>query len=419
MTDTSAPSPAPSLAQPRRLPRLQELGLIVVILCISLFLWLASGTAPVKDPQNNTLTRADGTEMVENKFLRLKNLVPSVFTVMSWMAIMAIGETVVVISGGIDISVGSIMGLSAFLTALVLRGPAPPHGQPWAGFDWLAHVPASLHPLLLTPLAGALIGVLVAVGIGLLCGLINGLLVVGLRMHPFIVTLATLAIFRWVPLRIGVNLGNKMSMPGDGLLAPGFTDHFVSVNTTLYSHGERVVQTYQFVPMLTMLLCLGLGWMYLRHTVWGRQTYAVGGNEEAARYSGISVAWVKMRVYLISGMCAGIAGMLACGFYKAAQTSTGEGNELDVVAAAVVGGAMLTGGRGTALGAVLGTLFITLIADGISVLGHLNLGFTSIEVTTLDTKLIYGLAIVVAVALDTLTTRLLGRRSARAGAKSV
>ncbi len=412
-----APPAPPALRQRRRLPRMQELGLIVVIVVIGLFLWTASSSVPVKDIHQNVLTRADGSDITENKFLRLANLVPSVFTVMSWMAIMAIGETIVVISAGIDISVGSIMGLAAFMTALVLRGPEPAPGEAWTGMYWIHAFPASWHGFLVTPCVEAMVGMAVAVGIGFLCGFINGSLVVGLKMHPFIVTLATLAIFRWIPLRVGVNLGNEMSMPGGkNMVAPGFTDAFVAHSTDLTRYGGQVVEKYQFVPMIVMLLSLLLGYIYLRHTVWGRQTYAVGGNEDAARYSGISVGWAKMRVYILSGVCAGIAGMLACGFYKAAQTSTGEGKELDVVAAAVVGGAMLTGGRGTALGAVLGALFITLIADGISVLGTINLGFTKFEVTPLDTKLIYGLAIVVAVALDAFTTRLLGRRSARAGA---
>ena len=106
---------------------------------------------------------------------------------------------------------------------------------------------------------------------------------------------------------------------------------------------------------------------------------------------------------MISGMSAGIAGMITCGFYKSASTNTGEGYELNVIAAAVVGGASLTGGRGTALGAVLGMLVLALIEDGISVLGKINLGFTSVSVVKEDQKLIMGLAIIAAVAVDQLS----------------
>jgi ribose/xylose/arabinose/galactoside ABC-type transport system permease subunit len=398
---------------------MQELGLIIVTLLLGLFLWTASGTVPVKDAKGNALTHSDGTAIVESKFLRLDNLVPSVFTVMSWMAVMAIGQTIVVISGGIDISVGSIMGLSAFLTALVLQGPAEltDKGWVWYGYDWRSAAPAWMQGMLLAPLTAAILGTVVALGVGLICGLINGLLVVGLRMHPFIVTLATLSIFRWVPLRIGVNLGNNMNVPFSGgkMLAPGFTDRFISHHMDFSFYGGQITRSYEFVPLIIMLICLALGWLYLRHMVWGRETYAVGGNEEAARYSGIRVAWVKIRVYAISGVCAGIGGLLICGYSQAANTGTGLGFELTVVAAAVVGGASLDGGRGTALGAVLGMLVLTLVENGIAVLGRLNLGFISFKVETLDTKLIYGMAIILAVVVDMLSTRLLGRRSARIG----
>jgi ribose/xylose/arabinose/galactoside ABC-type transport system permease subunit len=122
---------------------------------------------------------------------------------------------------------------------------------------------------------------------------------------------------------------------------------------------------------------------------------------------------VKIRVYAICGLAAGIAGMLNCGYYKSAATNTGVGYELTVIAAAVVGGASLTGGRGTALGAVLGMLVLQLILDGIKVLGTLNLGFAKIPVKTSDTELIYGIAIIVAVAVDQYSMYLQSRRSAR------
>jgi ribose/xylose/arabinose/galactoside ABC-type transport system permease subunit len=153
-----------------------------------------------------------------------------------------------------------------------------------------------------------------------------------------------------------------------------------------------------------------MAWVYLQWTVWGRQTYAVGGNEEAARFSGIRVWLVKMRVYLISGLTAGIAGMISCGFYKSAATNTGAGYELMVIAAAVVGGASLLGGRGTALGAILGMLIIQLITNGISVMRPLNVGFATIPVSSADTRLIVGSAIIVAVSIDQLSASLQARR---------
>jgi ribose/xylose/arabinose/galactoside ABC-type transport system permease subunit len=167
--------------------------------------------------------------------------------------------------------------------------------------------------------------------------------------------------------------------------------------------------------MLLMLLVMFLGWIYLRRMVWGRETYAVGGNEEAARFSGISIGWVKMRVYLISGLCAGIAGMISAGFYKSAATNTGLGYELMVVASAVVGGASLVGGRGTALGAVLGALIIQMIDNGISILYTIRLWRWELHVSKEYTQIIIGVAIIVAVAVDRLSDALQQRRLARMG----
>jgi ribose/xylose/arabinose/galactoside ABC-type transport system permease subunit len=233
-------------------------------------------------------------------------------------------------------------------------------------------------------------------------------------MHPFIVTLGTLSIFRGIAL-IAVKEG---SLPyGDKILPPAFTDHFIAwaFEYTRMRGDVKVAEFVQPVPMLLMLLVMVLGWIYLRRMVWGRETYAVGGNEEAARFSGISIGWVKMRVYLISGLCAGIAGMISAGFYKSAATNTGLGYELMVVASAVVGGASLVGGRGTALGAVLGALIIQMIDNGISILYTIRLWRWELHVSKEYTQIIIGVAIIVAVAVDRLSDALQQRRLARMG----
>jgi ribose/xylose/arabinose/galactoside ABC-type transport system permease subunit len=325
--------------------------------------------------------------ITENGFLRVNNLFTIVFTYMSWMAVMALGQTIVIIAGGIDISVGSVMGLSAMVTALALQSIAPD-----------------------APAAEVLfIGIAVPLAVGAACGAVNGALVVGLRMHPFIVTLATLSMFRWVCLKIGVTYGASLPS-GDKILPAAFTDHFIAWSVPYARYGGRLVDHLQPVPVIIMLLCLAASWVYLRYTVWGRETYAVGGNEEAARFSGIRVRSVKMRVYVLSGLAGGIAGMLNCGFFRSAATDTGKGYELNVIAAAVVGGASLAGGRGTALGAVLGVLVLQLIEDGISVVGKINLGLTSFRVVKEDQQLILGVAIVLAVAVDQLSAYLQARR---------
>ena len=143
--------------------------------------------------------------------------------------------------------------------------------------------------------------------------------------------------------------------------------------------------------------------MLLNHTVAGREIYALGGNEEAARFSGLPVGRIKLRVYALSGLAAGLAGMVSAGYYGSANTATGEGYELIVIASAVVGGASLTGGRGTALGAVLGALIIKLIENGIYILKRIDLGIVTIPLSKEYTKIIIGIAIIVAVAVDRLS----------------
>jgi len=359
-------SPTPPAAHASGRGRFVEAGLLLVILLLGALLTLASEPVTVG---GRTL----------NNFLRVDNLVPNVATTMSWMAIMALGATLVIISGGIDISVGSIFGLSALGTAAVLQ-ELPPDAPAWQTL----------------PLASG-----TALGIGLLCGLLNGALVVGLRMHPFIVTLGTLSIFRGIGL---VTVKTK-TLPVLGRQLPdSFTAGFVGARWDVA--GSFV----QPVPMLLMLLAVALASVYLARTVGGREIYAFGGNAEAARYAGLRTGRIQLRVYALAGLAAGFAGMLSAGYYQSASTATGEGYELSVIAAAVVGGASLTGGRGTALGALLGALVIKLIENGIDILRRVDLGLFSIPVSKEYAKIIIGLAIVAAVAVDRLSETWRARR---------
>jgi len=316
-----------------------------------------------------------------NNFFRLDNLLPNVATPMSWMAIMAVGVTFVIIAGGIDISVGSIFGLSALGAAAVLQ-QFPEDAGPWAA------VP---------------LGIAVPLVIGLGCGLLNGALVVGLRIHPFIVTLGTMSIFRGIGL-VSVPVKSLPSLGRDLPLA--FTRNFVGYEM---ASGPLQWAKLQPVPMVIMLACVAAAWVYLSHTAAGRRIYAVGGNAEAARFSGIPVGWVQLRVFALSGLAAGVAGMVSAGYYASANTATGEGYELTVIAAAVVGGASLVGGRGTALGAMLGALVIKLIENGIDILKKVDLGLVVVPVSKEYSKIIIGIAIVVAVAIDRLSEYLQGR----------
>jgi ribose/xylose/arabinose/galactoside ABC-type transport system permease subunit len=157
-------------------------------------------------------------------------------------------------------------------------------------------------------------------------------------------------------------------------------------------------------PMIIMLVCILLGGIFLHLMVAGRESYAVGGNEEAARFSGLRVGLIKLRAYALCGLAAGIAGMVSLGRFGTASTSTAEGYELTVIAAAVVGGASLSGGRGTAFGALLGTLVIAMIENAISIM-HFNTEYR---------KIIVGTAIVLAVSFDRLSEYVRNRRLAGA-----
>src|SRR5439155_19390289 len=185
------------------------------------------------------------------------------------------------------------------------------------------------------------------------------------------------------------------TVPAAGKALPlAFTIHFMRVEFA----------GLQFMPLIIMLIVVAAGWVYLHLMVAGRETYAIGGNEEAARFSGLHVSAIKLRVYAIAGLCAGIAGMVSLGRFGTASTSTGTGYELTVIAAAVVGGASLSGGRGTALGALLGTLVLALIQNGIYIL-HLQEEYRLI---------ITGIAIIIAVALDRFSEYVRERRLAGA-----
>jgi ribose/xylose/arabinose/galactoside ABC-type transport system permease subunit len=190
---------------------------------------------------------------------------------------------------------------------------------------------------------------------------------------------------------------------GDRSLPAAFTEDLVSWKIAGLGN-------LQPVPMAVMLLCVAAAWIFLDFTVAGRQIFAIGGNEEAARFSGIPVGWVKMRVYALSGLAAGIAGMVSAGFFQSANTGTGEGYELTVIAAAVVGGASLSGGRGSVLGAMLGALVIKLIENGIDILKKIDLGLLAIPVKQEHSKIIIGAAIIVAVAIDRASEYLQSRR---------
>jgi ribose transport system permease protein len=298
-----------------------------------------------------------------NNFLNSYTLIQTA-TDASFFAIMAVGATIVIVSGGIDLSVGSVYALAGVTTAMVLRhiGPADPS-------------------------ATILLGLAVSLGIGLVCGATNGALVVGLGVHPFIITLGTMWIVRGIAF---------VSSNAESILLPRA---LTSVAKASLGLGDSLYP----VPMVVMVLVAAVGTVFLLRTVGGRRVFAVGGNQEASRFSGVPIGRVKIVVYLLSGLTAGLAAFMGASFYGSASCGDATGYELYVIASAVVGGASLSGGKGSALGALLGAVLIVLIRQSIRTL-HFDQNYEWI---------IIGCAIIIAVVLDQASARFTVRRLAR------
>ena len=295
----------------------QQAGLTLVILLLGTLLALLAGSHPERS-----------TGLPVNNFLNSNTLFQTA-TDASFFAIMAVGATIVIISGGIDLSVGSIYALAGVATAMILRARG--------GGDSLETVA---------------LGLAVCLGVGLACGVINGALVVGLGVHPFIVTLGTMWILRGIAF---------VSSKAESILVP-------PPLTALAKASLGLGEPLHPVPMLTMLVVAALGAVYLSRTVMGRHVFAFGGNAEASRFSGLRLGRIQIGVFALSGLTAGLAAFLGAGFYGSASCADATGYELYVIASAVVGGASLSGGKGSAISATLGALLIVLIRQSIRTL---------------------------------------------------
>ena len=273
---------------------LNELTIVVAFVLISLYLALTTPT-----------------------FLTTANMV-SILLATSLIGIVAVGETFVIVTSGIDLSVGSVVAFSGVMAGLAL------------GAHW-------------SVLAATLVGI----GVGVLCGLFNGLAITTLGMAPFIVTLAVLAMARG--LAFIVTSGNTLF---------GFPEEFD------YVGGGN----WGMMP-IAALITLGaflIAWIVLSGTTFGARVYAVGGNCEAARLAGIPVNWTLNAVYIISGGLAGLGGVVLAGRLDSAQPIAAQGLELNAIAAVVIGGASLFGGKGSMLGTLIGVLIIGLINNGLT-----------------------------------------------------
>ena len=285
--------------------------------------------------------------LITPQFLTVSNLT-IIVTQVSINALLAFGVTFVIITGGIDLSLGSIVAVSGVTSAM------------------LAH-PDS-YPVLIPIIMGLLAG--------LLMGVFNGFIITKSKIAPFIVTLGTMTIGRGLALILS-----------DGRPVSNLSDSFNYLGSG----------TVLGIPVLILIFILvfALCSIVLSKTILGRYIYAIGGNEQAARASGINIDRVKLSVYSISGLLAGLAGILLASRITTGQPNAGAGFELDAIAAVVIGGTSTAGGRGTMVGTLIGVLLIGVINNGLDLL----------NVTSYYQQIVMGIIIIGAVVLDSLNQK--------------
>lgn len=251
----------------------------------------------------------------------------------SFIGIMALGMTAVIATGGIDLSVGSIMGLVAVVCGLILQS-----GYPW----WLA--------------------VLGGFAAGSIAGAINGLLVAVVGLSSFVVTLGMLSVARSVAVVLS---GNRM-IYNFGPGGPAFK-YLGSGRLEIAKIGHETFSLSN--PLMILIVLTAIFAVVLKMTAWGRYILAIGGNENAALLTGVPVRWIKIQCYIVSGLAAALSGMLNVGWSGSAINALGTGYELLAISAAVIGGASLMGGEGSAYGAFIGAALIFVIRNALLMAG--------------------------------------------------
>ncbi|ODT18703.1 MAG: ATPase [Kaistia sp. SCN 65-12] len=286
-----------------------------------------------------------GLTFASEFFLTGRNL-SNVARQISVVGIVALGQALVIIAGGIDLSVGSVIGLSAVTAAIVSATTGMPS-----------------------------LGIAGAIGIGMAIGFANGVLITKLRINPFITTLGTLSIARGAALLI--TNGN-----------PQRFDNWAA----FLGYGKIGDIPVQFILLVVLTI---LVWLFATRTRWGRNVYAVGDNARAARLAGIDVAKTRILVFTVSGSLAGLGGLLLGGMLTNANPNLGLGYELDVIAAVILGGVALSGGRGSIGGVVIGAALIGLLRNA----------FVLLNVSGYWQTITIGLVVILAVGADSLNRR--------------
>ena len=283
--------------------------------------------------------------LVPGQFLSLYNF-RTLVTQTVIVSVGAIGATLVIASGGIDLSVGSVVALSSVATAVLLRDGSTP-----------------------------LVALIAGIAVGALAGAINGLLVTRLKIVPFVVTLGTMGVARGVAKW----LANEQTVNANAGWLEELMRKTPDPRWLVVSRGAWI----------TLLLAAAIGFV-LHRTVFGVHVLAIGSSEPTARLAGVRVERVKLAVYLLAGAFAGLAGVLQFGRLTVGDPTTALGLELDVIAAGVIGGGSLSGGRGSLAGSLLGAFFMSVLANGC----------TLTAVPNYVQEIVVGAIIVAAVALD-------------------
>ncbi|MFL9869353.1 ABC transporter permease [Paraburkholderia fungorum] len=276
-------------------------------------------------------------------FLTLGNIA-DILRQTSINGILAVGMTYVVLTAGIDLSVGSTLALAGIISASLVTGPHP---------------------------HGAAIGLAAGLAVGAAIGAINGLLVARLSIPPFVATLGMLSAARGLTY-----------IYNDGMPVTDLPDGYLTIGTGAIAGIP--------VPIIVFALVVVLFWFVLRYTTYGRYVYAVGGNAKSAKTSGISTGKILFSVYVIGGLLAGLAGIILAARTTSALPQAGVSYELDAIAAVVIGGTSLSGGTGSLGGTVVGALLIGVINNGLNLLG----------VSSYYQQVVKGVIIVGAVLLD-------------------
>jgi ribose transport system permease protein len=291
------------------------------------------------------------------EFLKYDNVVV-ILTLASVGGVIAVGMTFVIIGGGIDLSVGAIVALATV---------------------WATTKATQVYG------TGGVIFCAIAVGVG--CGLVNGLIISYGRIVSFIATIAMLASARGLAINISSGHTQTLNADNQSLVNLGYKDHFL----------------FGKIPPLVIIFAVVVvvGWVVLNRTTYGRRTFAIGGNPEASRLAGLNVRLHTLLLYVLSGLCCGIASIMLIIITSSGTSTNGNLYELDAIAAVIIGGTLLSGGRGTLIGSVLGVLVFTTINDI----------FTLNNLTTATQQIAKGVIIVIAVLLQ----RLLADRRAGPG----